>query len=133
MVVLPVYLFVNTTSSHACFSLSRAQIDVAFNLERRNGLGLACIRCFDFGLSILVMWVRFVSCEFCSSFAFSTASNAFLSVIVVPFDRSLHWDSFDTLGWAWGLRIASVLSFLVTMVRGEHGCVVLFVCIPTAF
>ena len=29
--VLPVFLFVITTSSHACVSLSRAQIDVAFH------------------------------------------------------------------------------------------------------
>ena len=127
MVVLPVFLFVITTTSHALFSLSRAQIDVAFDEARRGGLGLAWIRFFGFVLPFLVVWVRFVSCELLSSFALSTASNAFLSLIVVPFDRALHWDSFDTLGWAWGLRIASVLSFLVTMVRGEHGCVVLFV------
>ena len=78
------------------------------------------------------MWVRFVSCELRSSFAFSTASNAFLSLLIVPFDRSFHLDSFDTLGWAWGLRMASVLSFLVTMVRGEHGCVVIFVAFRLA-
>ena len=120
MVVLPVFHFVITTSSHACSSLSRAQIDVAFNIERRGGLGLAWIRCFGFVLPFLVMWVRFVSCELRSSFAFSSASNAFLSLIIVPFDNAFHWDSLDARGWAWGLRIASVLSFLVTMVRGEH-------------
>ena len=131
--VLPLSLFDITTSSHACSSLSRAQIDEAFNLERRGGLELAWIRCVGFVSSFLVMWVRFVSCELRSSFAFSTSSNAFLSLMIVPFDRSFHWDSFDTLGWAWGLRMASVLSFLVDMVRGEHGSVVLFVCIPTGF
>ena len=96
--VLPLFLFVITTSSHACFSLSRAQIDVAFHLERRGGLGLALIRYFGFVLSFLVVWVRFVSCELRASFAFSTASTAFRSVIIVPFDRAVHWDSFDTLG-----------------------------------
>ena len=55
---LPLFLFVITTSSHACFSLSRAQIDEAFNLERRGGLGMAWIRCFGFVLSFLVVWVR---------------------------------------------------------------------------
>ena len=119
LVVLPVFQFVITTSSHDCFSLSRAQIDIAFHLERRGGLGLAWTRCFGFVLSFLVMWVRFVSCELRSSFPFSTASNPFLSLIVVPFDRSFDFDSFDTLGWAWGLRMAFVLSFLVAMVRGE--------------
>ena len=118
--VLPLFLFDITTSSHACSSLSMAQIDEAFNLERRGGFGLAWIRCVGFVLSFLVMWVRFVSCELRSSFAFSSASNAFLSLIIVPFDNAFHWDSLDALGWAWGLRIASVLSFLVTMVRGEH-------------
>ena len=83
-------------------------------------------------MSSLVMWVRSVSCELLSSFALLTASNAFLSLIVVPFDRSFHWDSFDTLGWAWGLRTASVLSFLMDVVRGEHGCVVLFVAFRLA-
>ena len=78
------------------------------------------------------MWVRFISYELRASFAFSTASHAFLSVIVVPFDRALHWDSFDTLGWAWGLRMASELSFLLDMVRGEHGFVVLFVAFRVA-
>ena len=78
------------------------------------------------------MWVRFVSCESRSSFAFSTASNAFLSLIGVPFDRAFHLDSFDTLGWAWQRLMASVLSFLVTMVRGEHGFVVLFVAFRQA-
>ena len=58
---LPLFVFVNTTSSHACFSLSRAQIDVAFNLERRDGLGLAWTSWFGFVLSFFVMWVRFVS------------------------------------------------------------------------
>jgi hypothetical protein len=43
--------FVDTTSSHAFSPLSRAQIDVAFNLERRGGLVLALIRCFGFVLS----------------------------------------------------------------------------------
>jgi hypothetical protein len=99
--VLPLFLFVITTSSHACFSLSKATINGAFNLERRGGFGLAWIKCFGFVLSFLVMWVRFVSFEFRSSFAFSTASNTFLSVIVVPFDRAFYWDSFDTFGWAW--------------------------------
>ena len=46
--VLPVFLFVITTSSHASFSLSSAQIDVAFHLERCGGLGLAWSRCFGF-------------------------------------------------------------------------------------
>ena len=79
-----IFFFVNTTSSHACFSLSRAQIDVAFNLECRGGFGLAWIKCFGFVLSLLVMWVRFVSCELRSSFAISTASNAFLSLVGLP-------------------------------------------------
>jgi hypothetical protein len=127
--VLPVLLFVITTSSHACFSLSRAIIDVAFHLERRGGLGLTWIRCFGFVMAFLVMWVRFVSCEWRSSFAFLTASNAFLSLIVISFDRSFNTDALDTLGWAWNRLIASVLSFLVTMVRGEHGCFVLFVAL----
>ena len=125
--VLPLFLFVITTSSHAFPPLSMAQIDVSFNLERSGGLGLAWIRCFDFGLSFLGMWVRFVSCELHSSFAFSTASNAFLSLIVVSFDREFDLDSFDTLVWAWQCLIASVLSFLMDVVRGEHGWVVLFV------
>ena len=77
-------------------------------------------------------WVRCVSFELRSSFAFSTASNAFLSVIVVPFDRAFHWDSIDTLGWAWQRLIASVLSFLMDMVSGEHGWVVLFVAFRVA-
>ena len=46
--VLPLFLFVIKTSSHACFSLSRAQIDVAFNLEHRGGFVLAWTRCFGF-------------------------------------------------------------------------------------
>ena len=78
------------------------------------------------------MWVRFVSCELRSSFDFSTASHSFLSLIGISFDRSFHWDSLDTLGWAWGLRMASVLSFLVTMVRGKHGSFVLFVAFRVA-
>ena len=93
---------------------------------------MAWIRCFGFVLSFLVVWVRFVSCELRSSFAFSTGSNSFRSLIGVPFDRAFHWDSFDTLGWAWKCLIASVLSFLVTMVRGEDGCVVLFVAFRVA-
>ena len=90
LVVLPVFLFVITTSSHAFFSFSKAQIHVAFNLERPGGLGLTWITCFGFVLSFLLMWVRFVSCELLSSFAFATASHAFLSLIGVPFDRSFH-------------------------------------------
>ena len=89
LVDLPVFLFVITTSSYACFSLSSAPIDVAFLLQRRGGFVLAWIRCFGFVLSFLVVWVRFVSGELRSSFAFSTGSNAFLSLIVISFDRSL--------------------------------------------
>ena len=124
---LPLFVFVLTTSSHAFFPLSMAQIDGSFDLERSGGLGLARRSCFGFVLSFLVMWVRFVSCELRSSFAISTASNPFLSLIVVPFDRAFHWDSFDTLGWVWKRLITSVMSFLVDMVSGEPVCVVLFV------
>ena len=87
--VLPVFLFDITTSSHACFSLSRAQIDVSFNLEHRGGFVLAWTRCFGFVLAFLVVWVRFVSWELHSSFAFSNGSNAFLSLIVISFDKAL--------------------------------------------
>ena len=128
--VLPVFLFVIPTSFHACFFPFKGTHRCSIPLRTSWGSWLCmeqvfCLRIVVFsGLgTFCLMWVA----------SFATASNTFLSVVVVPFDTAFYWECFDTFGWAWQRLIASAPSFLVTMVRGEHGWVVSFVCIPTGF
>ena len=53
--VLPVFLFVIPTPSHACFYCSKASFDAELDLERRGGLGSAWMRCIGFVSSFLVV------------------------------------------------------------------------------